>query len=70
MVNSPVWGKKMTGLLVRPLIKSHKQEQLTAIYSPDKGMKEKGKLAYHHKIIKLHPDFELVWINYSPWNDG
>lgn len=33
-------------------------------------MKQKHKLEYYLKIIKLKPDFELVWMDSCPGNNG
>jgi hypothetical protein len=31
---------------------------------------KKKKLGYHLKILKLKPDFEIIWIDGAPGNDG
>jgi hypothetical protein len=49
---------------------SPKKKDFTKIQITQDDMKQTRKLAYYMKIIKLRCDFELIWIDSTPNNDG
>jgi hypothetical protein len=49
---------------------SPKRKDLTKIKFSEDALNQKRKPAYYLKIIKLRPDFELIYIESTPGNDG
>jgi hypothetical protein len=61
---------KKIGNGVAPMKPSPKRKEFTQIRLSDTDMKQKRKLAYYLKIVKLLPEFELAWIESGPGTDG
>jgi hypothetical protein len=49
---------------------SPKKKEFTKIRFSDEDLNKKRKPAYYLKIIKLHPDFELILYDHIKHNDG
>ena len=49
---------------------SPKRKDLTKIRFSEEDMKQKCRPAYYLKIVKLQPDYELIFIDSTPGTDG
>jgi hypothetical protein len=49
---------------------SPKRKDLSKIRFSEEDMKQKRKPAYYLKIVKLQPDYELIFIDSTPGTDG
>jgi hypothetical protein len=49
---------------------SPKRKDLTKIRFSEEDMKQKRRPAYYLKIVKLQPDYELIFIDSTPGTDG
>lgn len=66
-------NKKTAAIPVQSVKQSPKKKDLGAVRIKQEDMNanhKKKKLGYHFKILKLKPDFEIVWIDATPGNDG
>jgi len=71
MATTPTRGKnKPASLPFKSAKKSPKKKPITSIRITEEILSQKRKMAYHLKILKLRPDFELIWIDATPGNDG
>jgi hypothetical protein len=72
MATTPTRGKSKpaSSLPFKATKKSPKKKPITAIRIDEDSFSQKRKMAYNLKIIKLRPDFELMWIDATPGNDG
>jgi hypothetical protein len=72
MVTTPAKGKKTTGLVPTKSNKgSPKKKPLNSIRITEETLANKRRKSdYHLRIMKLRPDFELIWVESTPGNDG
>jgi hypothetical protein len=63
-------GKHETNLPTQPIKHSPKNKLLSTITIKQEDITGKRKLGYHLKIVKLKPDFEVIWVNATPGGDG
>ena len=70
MVTTPLkQGSKTTALPFKGGKKSPKKKPISSIKVEDM-VAQKKRLDYHLRILKLRPDFELIWIDATPGDDG
>jgi len=70
MVTSPTRAKKQSAKPTKASKNSPKKREITSINLSEADMNGKRKLDYHLKIVKLACDFELIYIEGTPGNDG
>jgi hypothetical protein len=71
MVTSPAWAKKQGAEPAKASKNSPKKREIKSINLSEADMSGKRKLDYHNlRIVKLACDFELVYIDGTPGNDG
>jgi len=63
-------GKNETSLPAQPIKHSPKKKLLSTITIKQEDINGKRKLGYHLKIIKMKPDFEVIWVDATPGDDG
>jgi len=63
-------GKNETNLPAQPIKHSPKKKLLSSITIKQEDINGKRKLGYHLKIVKMKPDFEIIWVDATPGDDG
>ena len=70
MVTSPARSKKQSAEPAKASKNSPKKREITSINLSEADLSGKRKLDYHVRIVKLACDFELIYIDGTPGNDG
>ena len=67
---APRGTKKTAPVPVKTSHSSPKKKDFANIKVKQEDLNQKKKSSYFMKIVKLRPDFELIWIDASPGNDA